>query len=147
MSFRNYKGNCAECNANWNSSAFKSNRIGKALPSLENRVLKFIHESEINNRICKACYEKNYKLLKQQSVATVANDARKEIAHQGTKRGRDIISKMARKDVQKQSRTRPVDGLASLCAVVQEEIEEAMEGKSISFRILLCSSSSRFHFL
>ena len=97
---------------------------------MENRVLEFIHESDVNNRICKACYEKNYKLLKHRSAATVADDAHKEIAHQGTKRGQDIISKMSRKVVNKQSRTRAVDGLASLCAVVQEEIEDAMEGKS-----------------
>ena len=63
---------------------------------------------------------------------------------QGTKRGRDIISKLSRKVVHAQDRVqaRAVDGLGSLCAVVQEEIEDAMEGKSISFRILLCSSSS-----
>lgn len=103
---------------------------------MENRILEFMHESDVNNRICSNCFTKNYKLLKQRSAATVANDARKEIAHQGTKRGRDIISKIARKDVNKQGRTRAADGLASLCAVVQEEIEDAMEGKSISFRVL-----------
>jgi len=96
---------------------------------VENRILEFIHESDINNRICKACYEKNYKLLKQQSAATVAINARKETAQQGTKRGRDIISKMSRKVVHKQGRTPAVDGLASLCAVAQEEIEDAIEGK------------------
>lgn len=42
-----------------------------------------MHESDVNNRVCKACYEKNYKLLKQQSAAVVANDASKEIARQG----------------------------------------------------------------
>ena len=120
---------------------FKSNKIGKALPSVENRILEFMNDSDVNNRICKACYEKNYKLLKQRSAATVANDARKEIAHQGTKRGRDIISKMSQKDVNKQGRTRAADGLASLCAVVQEEIEDAMEGKNeiISYFVVFSS--------
>jgi hypothetical protein len=125
--FSNYRANCAECNASWHSSAFKSNKIGTALPPKDKRVLGFVHESDINNRICPRCDKKNYKLLKQRSAATVANDARKEIAHQGTKRGRDVISKMSRKVVHKQQKE--TDGLASLCAVVQEEIEDAMEGK------------------
>ena len=103
-----------------------------------------MHESDINNRICPGCFTKNYKLLKQRSAASVANEAPRGRVDQGTKRGRDIISKLSRKVVHAQDRVqaRAVDGLASLCAVVQEEIEDAMEGKSISFRILLCSSSS-----
>jgi hypothetical protein len=126
-------------NAMQAGTAVRSSRTRLARRFLHGKIAFLISFMRVRSTIAfvKACYEKNYKLLKQQSAATVANDARKEIAHQGTKRGRDIISKMARKDVHKQSRTRPVDGLASLCAVVQEEIEEAMEGKSISFRFVV----------
>jgi ribosomal protein S1 len=93
---------------------------------VEQRVLGFVHESDINNRICKACYEKNYKLLKQRLAMTVANDAREERANQGTKRARDIVSKMSRNVVRKQQQA--ADGLASLYGAAIEEMDD-VEGK------------------
>src|SRR4051812_30652690 len=60
-----YKGKCAECNAVWNSNAFKSRRAGFALPVANERRLVFAFESEQNNKICRACYLKNHKALKQ----------------------------------------------------------------------------------
>jgi hypothetical protein len=59
-----YKGKCAECNAHWNSNAFKSRRAGFALPVVNERRLVFAFESEQNNKICRACYLKNHKALK-----------------------------------------------------------------------------------
>jgi ribosomal protein L37E len=138
-----YRANCAECNANWNSSAFKSNKIGSPLPPADKRVLGFVHESDINNQICPRCDKKNYKLLKQRSAASGANDVPRRRANQGTKRARDFASK----DIQKQSRTRPVDGLASLCAVVQEELDNAVEGKvEILFVCCCCFCLQYFPF-
>ena len=59
-----YKGKCAECNAHWNSKAFKSRTAGYDLPVPDERRLGFAFESVSNNKICKACYLKNYKALK-----------------------------------------------------------------------------------
>jgi hypothetical protein len=59
-----YKGKCAECNAVWNSNAFKSRRAGFALPGADERRLGFSFESAQNNKICRSCYLKNYKVLK-----------------------------------------------------------------------------------
>jgi hypothetical protein len=59
-----YKGKCAECNAVWNSKAFKSRPAGYDLPVADERRLRFAFQSTSNNKICKACYLKNYKALK-----------------------------------------------------------------------------------
>ncbi len=59
-----YKGKCAECNAHWNSKAFRSRPAGYDLPVANERHLTFASESATNNKICKACYLKNYKALK-----------------------------------------------------------------------------------
>jgi hypothetical protein len=59
-----YKGHCAECNAHWHSKAFKSRPAGYDLPGANERRLSFASESTTNNKICKACYLKNYKALK-----------------------------------------------------------------------------------
>ena|SRR4029079_6585717 len=59
-----YKGKCAECNAHWNSKAFKSRTAGYDLPVPDERRLGFAFESVSNNKICKACYLKNYKAQK-----------------------------------------------------------------------------------
>jgi hypothetical protein len=68
-----YKGKCAECNAHWNSNAFKSRRAGFALPVANERCLVFAFESEQNNKICRACYLKNHKASKHSG-----NDRRSE---------------------------------------------------------------------
>jgi hypothetical protein len=59
-----YKGKCAECNAVWNSKAFKSRPAGYDLPVADERRLSFAFESASNNKLCKVCYLKNYKALK-----------------------------------------------------------------------------------
>jgi hypothetical protein len=59
-----FKGKCAECNAHWNSKAFKSQPAGYDLPVANERRLSFAFESVSNNKICKACYLKNYKAQK-----------------------------------------------------------------------------------
>jgi hypothetical protein len=59
-----YKGKCAECGAVWNSKAFKSRAAGYDLPVPDERRLSFAFESASNNKICKACYLKNYKAQK-----------------------------------------------------------------------------------
>jgi hypothetical protein len=59
-----FKGRCAECNAEGRSKAFKSRRAGYDLPVASERRLRFAFESASNNKLCKACYLKNYKALK-----------------------------------------------------------------------------------
>ena len=59
-----YKGRCAECNAHWHSKAFKSRPAGYDLPVADECRLGFAFESASNNKLCKACYLKNYKALK-----------------------------------------------------------------------------------
>jgi hypothetical protein len=60
-----FKGRCAECNAEARSKAFKSRRAGYDVPGANERRLRLAFESAQNNKICKACYLKNYKALKQ----------------------------------------------------------------------------------
>jgi hypothetical protein len=59
-----FKGKCAECNAHWNSKAFKSRRAGYDLPVADERRLSFAFESASNNKLCGGCHLKNYKALK-----------------------------------------------------------------------------------
>jgi hypothetical protein len=59
-----YKGRCAACNASYNSKAFKSRRAGCDIPSLDERVLEFRHESAVNSKICPGCQFRNRDLLK-----------------------------------------------------------------------------------
>lgn len=96
------------------------------LPPNDKRVLGFVHESDVNNRICLSCYQKNYKLLKQRSAMTIANEAPRGRVDQGTKRSRDIISKMARNVVPKQQQA--ADGLTSLYGAAIEEMDD-VKGK------------------
>ena len=93
---------------------------------MENRILEFIHESDINNRICPKCDKKNYKLLKQRSAASGANEVQRGRVDQGTKRARDIVSKMARKVLPKQQQA--ADNLASLYGAALEDMDD-VEGK------------------
>ena len=74
-----YKRKCAECNAHWNSNAFKSRRAGFAIPVVNERRLSFASESEQNNKICQACYLKNHKALKhsRDEVIEQASDTKK----------------------------------------------------------------------
>ena len=73
-----YKGKCAECNAHWNSKAFKSRTAGYDLPVPDERRLGFAFESVSNNKICKACYLKNYKALKHSRDELNSKDASEE---------------------------------------------------------------------
>lgn len=59
-----YKGHCASCGKSWNSKAFDSRRAGCDLPSLDERVLEFQHESALNSKICPGCQFRNRELLK-----------------------------------------------------------------------------------
>ncbi len=69
-----YKGRCAECNAHWHSKAFKPRPAGCDVPVAKERRLSFAFESAQNNKICKACYLKNYKALKQSRDEQIAGD-------------------------------------------------------------------------
>ncbi len=60
-----YKGKCAECNAHWNSKAFKSRRAGYDLPVADERGLGFAFESVQNNKMCHSCYLKNQRQMKR----------------------------------------------------------------------------------
>jgi hypothetical protein len=60
-----YKGKCAECNAHWNSKAFKSRPAGYDLPGDGEQQLGFAFESASNNKVCHSCYLKNQRLMKR----------------------------------------------------------------------------------
>src|SRR4051812_22862347 len=47
-----FKGKCAECNAHWNSKAFKSRPAGYDIPVADERRLSFAFESASNNKLC-----------------------------------------------------------------------------------------------
>ena len=64
-----FKGRCAVCNAEGRSKAFKSRPEGRAVPPITERALEFSFESAVNNKICKSCYNKNYKLLQKRKEA------------------------------------------------------------------------------
>lgn len=64
-----FKGRCAVCNAEGRSKAFKSRPEGTTIPPITERALEFFFESVVNNKICKSCYDKNYKLLKKRKEA------------------------------------------------------------------------------
>ena len=89
---------------------------------MEQRVLTFAHESEVNNRICKACYTKNLKLLKQRSL----NNVPQERVELGNKRARDVGSQMTQKVAEQRQAT---DGLTSLFAAAHDEEVDDVEGK------------------
>ncbi len=59
-----YKGKCAECNAHWNSKAFKSRRAGYDIPVASERRLAFAFENATNNKMCHSCYLKNQRQRK-----------------------------------------------------------------------------------
>ncbi len=61
-----FKGRCAECNAEARSKAFKSRPAGRDIPPVNDRGLLFAFASNINNKICHACYLKNQRLRKRQ---------------------------------------------------------------------------------
>ncbi len=61
-----YKAKCAECDAHWNSKAFKSRPSGRDIPPVDERGLLFAFASDSNNKICPACYLKNQRLRKRQ---------------------------------------------------------------------------------
>jgi hypothetical protein len=60
-----YKGKCAECNAHWNSKAFKSRPAGYDLPVASERRLGFVFKSAANNKMCHSCYLKNQRQMKR----------------------------------------------------------------------------------
>jgi hypothetical protein len=61
-----YKAKCAECDAHWNSKAFKSRPSGYDIPPIDERRFLFAFASKTNNKICHACYLKNQRLRKRQ---------------------------------------------------------------------------------
>jgi hypothetical protein len=61
-----FKGRCAECNAVWNSKAFRSRPAGRDIPVPDECQLSFAFASPTNNKICESCYQKNWRQLKRQ---------------------------------------------------------------------------------
>jgi hypothetical protein len=66
-----YKAKCAECDAHWNSKAFKSRPSGREIPPLDERGLLFAFASDSNDKICHACYLKNQRLRKGNSLKSL----------------------------------------------------------------------------
>jgi hypothetical protein len=77
-----YKGKCAECNAHWNSKAFKSRPAGYDLPIVDERRVGFAFESASNTKLCGSCNQKNFRLLKRE------RDGNKDRREDGAKMAR-----------------------------------------------------------
>lgn len=149
-----YKGRCAECNASYNSKAFKSRREGCDVPSLDERVLEFQHESTVNNKICRGCQFRNRDLLKSKRAREEEREANKDVGSKqlkpdsapeqdesGDGREREEYA-VASRDIVRDANDAIVADVGALDAGSSEEEEEVVvEGDVVLMLLSLAASN------
>ena len=109
-----FKGKCAECNAHWNSKAFKARPAGYDLPVADERRLSFAFESATNNKICGGCHLKNYKALKhsrdEQNIEQASNT--KKAKGNDNDMGENVINNVEEVEIQEKMDVAEKEGTA-----------------------------------